>query len=207
MKRFIPIIVIVVVGLSFFLSKQKPDLADQVLVEESIEEEDDLSIVFADETSEEIDDEALGEVIVDIKGAVVHPGIYEIAANERVQAVIDLAGGLTKDADNNQINLAQKVQDEMVIYVPEEGEVDHPLSQLPSMPADSNEISEDGVIQINSADVSELTELQGIGPAKAEAIIAYRDEHGPFQQVEDLLEVSGIGEKTLENIKDQIVVP
>jgi competence protein ComEA len=140
-------------------------------------------------------------IMVDIKGAVAHPGVYEIRDTARVNDVVALAGGFTKEADETKVNLATKVHDEMMIYVPSLGEANAPSAATSLQADDSNKI------YINTASEQEISQLPGIGKAKAQAIIAYREEHGPFQKVEDLLNVTGIGEKTLEKIKEYIVVP
>lgn len=142
------------------------------------------------------------EVIVDIKGEISQPGVYELTPDARVKDVVELASGFTKDADETSINLAQKVHDEMIIIVPSESEADSAGNVLGES---SN--SEQDKIRINYATQEEIESLSGIGPSKAEAIIQYREEHGMFQSVEDLLEISGIGEKTLENFRDNIQIP
>ncbi|MGG6431164.1 helix-hairpin-helix domain-containing protein [Anoxybacillus sp. D401a] len=139
-------------------------------------------------------------VFIDVKGAVKRAGVYEVAPTSRIRDVIEMAGGLTEEADETKVNLAMKVRDEMVIYVPKKGEE---ISEL----ADTHTTDgSNGKVNINTATAEQLQTLQGIGPAKAAAIIAYREEHGPFQKAEDLLNVSGIGQKSLEKIKQQIVV-
>lgn len=144
-------------------------------------------------------------LLVDIKGAIKHPGLYKINEGDRVQDVIDLAGGLKEDADEKQVNLAQRLQDEMVIYIPTIGEeIEH---IQPNISSTNTQNAQDGKVAINHATAEEIQTLNGIGPKKAETIIAYREENGPFHTIEDLLNVSGIGEKTLENIRDQITVP
>lgn len=151
---------------------------------------------------ETLEEEHSNEIVIDIKGAVKQPGVYSMNEGERVIDAIERAGGLLPDAEENQINLAGLLKDEMVIYVAKEGEE---LTQ-PVMQSVTINGNEDGKVRINSATAEDLQKLQGIGPSKASAIIAYRDEHGPFKTVEDLLQVSGIGEKTLENMKDEIVI-
>lgn len=136
-------------------------------------------------------------ILVDIKGEVMTPGVYEMEAGARVKDVVSEAGGFTNDADENFINLAQKVIDEMVIIVPVKGAVENT----------SSEISGNSKVRINYATVEEIQQLPGIGPSKAKAIVEYRDEHGYFNKAEDLLEVSGIGEKTLEALIEEIQVP
>ncbi|RYL91612.1 competence protein ComEA [Sporolactobacillus sp. THM7-4] len=151
------------------------------------------------------------EIIVDIKGAVKMPGIYRMKPDDRVSDAINDAGGLTVKADENKINLAQKVSDEMVIYVPEKGTDKVPEivqasgggAVTPSRPGTSGQ---DQVVNINTADEQELQNLPGIGPAKAKAIFHYREEHGPFKTVDELTNVTGIGEKSLEKIKPSATV-
>lgn len=210
-KRFAPLITIAVIGIILFFSLKDDDFLDDDVA-------DDLELVkstelsFDNEVEDMKDHDSTGEndieVIVDIKGEVNKPGVYELQTGDRVQTVIERAGGFTENADEQQINLAQKVHDEMIIYVPKVGEIEEPLPPLPqsSRSGAVNDGSSD-LIRVNSATEEELTKLQGIGPSKAQAIINYRDEHGPFQQAEDLLEVNGIGEKTFENIRDHIIVP
>lgn len=136
--------------------------------------------------------------IIDIKGEVIEPGVYEVNAEARVNDAIQQAGGFTKEADEESINLAQKVQDEMIIMVPKIG-ANNEISQ------GVNSVESD-MVDINYATQEEIETLNGIGPSKALAILQYREENGFFQSVEDLLNVTGIGEKTLENIKDNIQV-
>src|SRR5699024_2332444 len=138
-------------------------------------------------------------IIVDIKGEVIQPGIYELAIDSRINDVIELAGGFSSEADQTHVNLAQKVHDEMLIIVPKLGEV--AVTQGVTAGSSSDKV------RINYATQKEVETLSGIGPAKAEAIIQYRDEHGLFKSVEDLLNISGIGEKTLEKMKDDIQIP
>jgi competence protein ComEA len=138
-------------------------------------------------------------IIVDIKGEVAQPGIYEVEIQSRINDVINLAGGFSAEADQTSVNLAQKVQDEMMIIVPKLGEI------TPNGAVDTGSSTEK--VRINYATQDEVETLSGIGPSKAEAIIQYRDENGLFTNVEDLLQISGIGEKTLENIRDDIQIP
>lgn len=138
-------------------------------------------------------------IFVEIKGAVKTPGVYELTKEDRVQKAIELAGGYLPTSENRGINHAQVVQDEMVIYVPEVGEeVVEPTYQSTS--------EESHLININKADAAILTTLPGIGPAKAEAIIAYRTDQGEFKEASDLTKVTGIGTKTYEKLASLITV-
>lgn len=148
-------------------------------------------------------------VMVDIKGAVRQPGVYQGEENMRIVDMIALAGGLLETADDRAINLAQRITDQMVIYIPTIGED-------PAEVGDGNEFSqqytgtegetESEKVNINTADAAQLQTLTGIGEKKAELIIAYRKENGSFQTIEDIMEVSGIGEKTFEGFKEAITV-
>lgn len=148
------------------------------------------------------------EVAIDVKGAVSMPGIYTMSSDERVNDAINKAGGLTEKADAAAVNLAQKVQDEMVIYVPAEGEEAPPVQTAPPVSSDSNnkEASSQALININTADSAALQELPGIGESKAQAIIDFRETDGPFSAVDDLKNVSGIGDKTFEKLAPLIAV-
>ncbi|WP_394187679.1 helix-hairpin-helix domain-containing protein [Paenisporosarcina quisquiliarum] len=142
-------------------------------------------------------------VVVDVKGQVALPGVYTLSANKRVLDAITLAGGLLPTADERMLNLAAKLVDEMVIYVPNEGEqtsFSGPIVQVPEASSDSD------LININASDENELMTLSGIGPSKAKAIIIYREENGLFKSIEQLKEVSGIGDQTFEAIKDFISI-
>jgi len=147
-------------------------------------------------------------IMVDVKGQVNRPGVYQSNTGERVIDVIGRAGGLTEQADQTQVNFAEHVEDEMVIYIPGKGEEG---SSLPSSIGASGTFSSaDGQkqekININKADEQELQNLPGIGQAKAAAIIEFRNTSGPFKAIEDLRNISGIGDKTFEKLKDLIAV-
>ncbi len=143
-------------------------------------------------------------IMIDIKGQVASPGVFELSAGARAKDAIAAAGGFLESADPKAINLAMKVQDEMVIYVPAIGE-EAPLVAMPTG-GGSSQSSAGGLININTATDAELMELTGIGPSKAAAIIAYRTENGNFAKIEELTNVTGIGDKTFEQLKDGITV-
>lgn len=191
------LITIVAVGI-FLYSDREQEQPSSPLRELSSEE------TIPKETKKE-DKPQSNTIVVDVKGAVVRPGVYEVMEYARVHDVITLAGGLTKEADQTKINLAAKVHDEMMIYVPKKGEAAPASNAVGKSPSDGDR---NGMqVAINTATEEELMQLPGIGPAKANAIIAYREEHGPFRRVEDLLNVTGIGEKTLEKLKPYLLVP
>ncbi|MBE7146560.1 competence protein ComE [Bacillus mycoides] len=137
-------------------------------------------------------------IIIDVKGAVFKEGVYEMKEGDRVKEVVEKAGGLLPDADVKKVNLAQMVQDQMLLYVPNKNE---PVQEGATFS------KSEGKVQINTASKEQLEKITGIGSRKAESILKYREEHGPFQKIEDLLEIDGIGAKSLEKIKDQIIIP
>ena len=146
---------------------------------------------------------------VDIKGEVLHPGVYEFSCESRMQEVIKKAGGFTEEADETKINLAQKISDQMQIIVPnlhskQEGGVTEGNSEKGNMSNTTPSNSKQGTVNINTATLEELQTIKGIGKKKAEAILQYRKEHGAFRTNEDLLQVKGIGKKALEAIESQV---
>jgi competence protein ComEA len=148
-------------------------------------------------------------IMVDVKGQVALPGVYTSSQGERVIDVIQRAGGLTENADETQVNLAEHVQDAMVIYIPAKGEegLTVPAGGTTVNPSNTGGGSgNQAKINLNKADETQLQNLPGIGPAKAAAITEYRQTSGPFKSVEDLKNISGIGDKTFEKLKDLITV-
>lgn len=141
--------------------------------------------------------------MVDVKGEVHAPGVYELPVDGRVKDAIAMAEGLTDEANELAINFAQKVEDQMVIYVPH---MDDDSGLPENTTTGAGEASEATVININTASEQELMTLSGIGQAKAQQIIQYREENGLFDTPEDLMNVSGIGEKSFETLKDSIKV-
>lgn len=141
-------------------------------------------------------------IMVDIKGAVNRPGVYEMFDNARLLDVIEKAGGFSEDADSRTVNLAQILTDQMMIYIPAEGEEISEKIQVTL----TSEIESTKRININTADSIELTQLNGIGEARANSIIEYREENGRFKSIEEIKNVSGIGDSIFEGFKDEIVV-
>lgn len=159
------------------------------------------------------------KIIVDVKGAVTTPGVYELTDTNTVMDAINTAGGLTKLSDTSNINLSKKLTDEMVIIVYTKEEIRKMKTETTSCPTYNNacvtESDEKAKItntetnqkvNINTADITTLQTLSGIGESKAEAIIEYREKNGNFQKIEDIKNVSGIGDAVYEKIKDNITV-
>ena len=135
-------------------------------------------------------------VFVHILGAVENPGLYELREGDRAIDAVASAGGFTDDADQSQVNLARFVTDGEQINVPEIGEE----------PAVQPGVETGGRVNLNTADASELETLPRVGPAMSARIIAWREENGRFTAVEDLMSVSGIGDKTFEALRDLVTV-
>lgn len=147
---------------------------------------------------------------VDVKGAVKNPGIYQLKKTSRINDAIQKAGGLTTDADSKSINLAQKLTDEAVVYVATMGENAASVSSntgQSSTSGTSEVASQKGnKVNLNTADLSELQTISGIGQKRAQDILDYREANGKFNSVDDLKNVSGVGAKTLEKLKEYVTV-
>ncbi|MDN6029554.1 MAG: helix-hairpin-helix domain-containing protein [Lactococcus plantarum] len=146
-------------------------------------------------------------ITVDLKGAVHHPAIYTLSKDKRVDDVIKLAGGLLDQADTNAINLAQKLADEMVIYVASVGEVipNHPATAREEVTQSASPKDTDKV-NLNTADLALLQKLSGVGMKKAQDIIDYREQNGNFKTIEELVNVSGFGTKSIDKLKESVTV-
>lgn len=169
-------------------------------LQEEITYEKDFSDVSEDELVKEVSSDST--VFVHVSGEVACPGLYELCEGSRLYDAVQAAGGFTKEADSDYANLAEIVSDgcKYTIYSVSE------VSEMALKEQDNSPYTEDGQLDINSADASSFMELSGIGQTRAQAIVAYRDEHGLFQKIEDIMEVSGIGQSTFDNIKDSITV-
>lgn len=144
-------------------------------------------------------------IMVHISGQIFSPGVYEVVKDDRVIDVVDLAGGLTKDADLDRINLAKKVEDEEKIYIPKIGESNEPILIQPSSSGENKNTLNSKTININKATLDELDSLPGVGKVIAQRIIDYRSS-SPFKTIDDLKNVSGIGDKIFNGLKDNISI-
>src|SRR4051812_28334545 len=142
-------------------------------------------------------------VVVYVAGAVASPGVYTLASPARVTDAVAAAGGAAAAADLDVINLAATVHDGERIYVPEVGEVVPPV--VAGDPISDSSVPA-GPVDVNTATVDQLDVLPGVGPTTAAAIVAYRDQHGPFQTIDQLGEVRGIGPSKLDAIRGLVVV-
>ena len=137
-------------------------------------------------------------ICVYVCGAVVNPGVVELAWGSRADAALQAAGGFAEDACRDYVNLAAKVADGEMLYFPS-------VTEAENLKADE-EAEGKGLVNINTANAEQLMTLPGIGEARAQDIISYREEHGAFQNKEDLQKVSGIKESVYEKLCDKIIV-
>lgn len=142
-------------------------------------------------------------ITVDVKGAVKSPGIYDLPVGSRVHDAVQKAGGLTEEADSKSLNLAQKVSDEALVYVPTKGE-EATSQQAASETSPST--SKEKRVNLNKASLEELKQVKGLGGKRAQDIIDHREANGKFKSVDELKKVSGIGAKTIEKLKDYVTV-
>ena len=189
--------VCLIIGMGlFWMSRQGEEveeaatsLAETTILPQEVEDKTTISTVF----------------YVDVKGEVHHPGVYQMKAENRVKDLIEAAGGFTPLADDQKLNLAQLLGDQMVIVVPKKGEeVNSELAQAPT--SQKKEVGKEGKVNINTATVEELKTLKGIGEKKAEAIIEYRKKNGSFKNKEELMKVRGIGKKLYESFQERVIV-
>ena len=167
----------------------------------------EVTTVPKDSTDEKEDGNQKEEVVeqdlitVDVKGAVKSPGIYDLPVGSRVNDAVQKAGGLTDNADSKSLNLAQKISDEALVYVPTKEEV---ANQESYSNATGNKESKK--VNLNKASLEELKQVKGLGAKRAQDIIDHRESNGKFKSVDELKKVSGIGAKTIEKLKEYVTV-
>ena len=161
-------------------------------------------------TEEVYDSDTL--IYVYIHGQVSHPGVYRVKSDERLFSVVEKAGGFTKEAMKDELNLAEPVTDGQAVYVRSKKEYQKMLKEnkqeesLPKSDIDASRQNTKGIVNINTATEDELMTLSGIGKSKALAIIDYREKNGDFTKTTDIKNVSGIGDATFSNIESMITV-
>ena len=220
--------VVVIFALAFFwttggskddieISSQNPD--DPVISESQ-------TVSGSDSVSGEADtmNEVISQIYVDLGGEVNHPGVYQVASGTRLFQVIEKAGGLKESADTDSINQAEEVMDGQKIIIGSKDETSPyytgsaGVQQSETAPQSGNstgnvssgsavrETENGSVVNINLAGLTELQLLPGVGPSTAQKILDYREQNGKFQRIEDIKNISGIGDKTFENLKDFIEI-
>lgn len=191
-KSLIIILFYLLLFLAFFLIKNKDQkdnkLINQLSLSQNLEEN---SIVEENYQASSPEDE---EIYIHISGNVNYPGLVKMKAGQRLFDAIELAGGMTENADIDQINLSLILNDQDKIYIPAKGEIANFIQETAS-----------SLVNINTASKEELTSLSGIGDKTAEKIINYRQKT-PFSKKEDLMNVPGIGENKYKEIEDNITI-
>ena len=185
----------------FFLLKPAP----QTPVKETNLQAEVAAVSKDSSTEKEEKDESVEQdlITVDVKGAVKSPGIYDLPVGSRVNDAVQKAGGLTEQADSKSLNLAQKVSDEALVYVPTKGEA---AASQQTVSGTASSTSKEKKINLNKASLEELKQVKGLGGKRAQDIIDHRESNGKFKSVDELKKVSGIGAKTIEKLKDYVTV-
>ena len=193
-----------VLGAFFLLKPSRPEPAKETNLQAEV------AAISKDSSAEkevkkEENEESLGQdlITVDVKGAVRSPGIYDLPVGSRVHDAVQKAGGLTEEADSKSLNLAQKISDEALVYVPTKGE-EAASQQATSGTTPSS--SKEKKVNLNKASLEELKQVKGLGGKRAQDIIDHREANGKFKSVDELKKVSGIGAKTMEKLKDYVTV-
>lgn len=202
-------ILLIILGVTYYkngYTELRKNNDEDIFVEQNEEiniETEKNNIYNLDESNIELKDKS---IVVEIKGEVNSPDVYTLKDESIVKDVIDLAGGVTEEADLSNINRAKKLQNHELIYIRNKNEV----SEENIINVFGNAI--DGVsdnsnlINLNSATIEDLKSLNGIGDAKAAGIVEYREKNGGFSSIDQIKEVDGIGEKMFEKIKDKIEI-
>lgn len=143
-------------------------------------------------------------IVVEIKGEVANPDVYEISEGSIIRDLITKAGGLTNEANIDKINRADKLRDNQLIVIPNKNELSNANTNI-NVSKEGN-TAEEGIININTASLEELQKINGVGEVKAKSIINYREKNGGFKSIDEMKNIEGIGDKTFEKMKDQITI-
>ena len=210
------IITIIIFIVSIFLYKQKSSNAfKEEYMTEIFEEESNDNMEYTETLEEDtttINEDSIdrNKIIVEIKGEVAKPDVYQLEEGSIIKDLIDMAGGVTEEADLSRINRAEELLNhELIIIGNINDETESSVVQNSSVSSGNstdNDSKSSTLININTADLEQLKEITGIGNIKAQSIIDYREANGGFKSLEELKNVDGIGDKTFEKIKDQITL-
>lgn len=202
------LIAIMAIGISYYAYQNEKE-SQNIIEQQNLEIEENKQEESSKETK---------KIIVHVSGAVQNEGVIELEENSRIADAIEKAGGFREDAYTKDVNLAYKLEDGMKIYIPTMEEKENEKTNViveSNIETENNNSSysnaSDGKntnskVNINTASKEELDTLPGIGPSTAEKIINYRKEKGKFKSIEEIKDVSGIGDSKYENIKDMIEI-
>ena len=201
----IAVLVLLCLIVSFYLyGRNKSKVFKDEYMENIFVDENDSSNLEAESVevfkTNETSSEKINNIIVEIKGEVKHPDVYEMEEGSIIRDIIEKAGGLTSEANIDKINRAEKLKANQLIVIPNKNSTEI-INLTPSGTSSNDEI-----ININTASTEELQKISGIGEVKAQNIIKYREENAGFKSIEEIKNIDGIGEKTFEKIKDKISI-
>lgn len=210
MKKYLkPMIGFLVISFCIFMGCEKKEGKGQILepvqlldVEEAEPEQDTETDAVQESGEEDPAEDAV--CVVHICGAVQNPGVYTLESGKRIYQAIEAAGGFTGDAGEDYLNQADPISDGMKIYVPTLEEIEGTRWQEIADQTVSDEGK--GLVNINTADEELLCTLSGVGSSRAKSIIEYREKHGAYQKIEDIMNVEGIKDGLFQKIKDSITV-
>lgn len=203
-KLIIALIIGIVIVLSHnFVSSKKSDELVFENISSSLNDQKQAKPISNNDNKEKSEKSTIKKV--HISGEINKPGVYEINDNYRLEDLVNDAGGLTENADLNKINLALKLEDQMRIIIPNKNDKDNNENNTTTQLISPINVNDNKKVDINTADKSELMTLPNIGEKRADAIIEYRQKN-KFNKIEDIKNVSGIGDKYFEAMKDMIVV-
>lgn len=215
----VALVVIISISLLTYRNNSKNVFKDEYMKNIFIDEDNinlenennniDYSLDFSEENNKEVKTDVINNItsdydktiVVEIKGEVNNPDVYTLKEGSIIKDLIEIAGGLTSNADISNINRAKEIKNHELIVIRNINDIN---IEVESIEAEINQESDDGIISINDADLSKLKEIPGIGDVKANAIILYREENGGFKSIEEIKNVDGIGEKTFEKIRNSI---
>ena len=201
----IALIGVVIAGFMMLQREQKQENNIQQLMEQTSYSSSSKTEKSEQRSESDQGDKSEEMVTVDVKGAVKKPGVYQLKSSSRVHDALLKAGGMTDEADLKSINQAQKLVDEAVVYVAKVGENVVDVTTNTSASTATSQ-AKSGLVNLNTATEADFQTISGIGQKRAQDIIAYREANGKFKSVDDLKNVTGIGAKTLEKLKEYVTV-
>jgi competence protein ComEA len=193
-------IILIIISLNIYNNNKSKVFMDEYM-EDIFVEESDLKVSKTGNTDIFLE-EPKRMIYIEIKGEVKRPDVYEMEEGSIIKDLINKAGGLTENANIEKINRAKKLKDNELIVIPN----DDNINEITNSDFTNTTEKEIGKININTADLSKLKEIPGVGDVKAKSIIDYREKNGGFKSIEDIKNIDGIGEKTFEKIKDSITI-